>query len=115
MRTTILCLINTLLMVTGQILFKIGSRGRQLSSIKDVISMMFSPVILLALCVYAGTTVLWLFILSKTELSFAYPIQALAFPIVLIVSALLFHESIPINRWTGVAIVFAGVYIAIYK
>lgn len=115
MRLTVLCLINTALMVTGQILFKIGSRGRTLASVKDILVMMFSPVILLALCIYAGTTVLWLFILNKAELSFAYPIQALAFPAVLLISSLIFHENIPLNRWLGVGIIFLGVYIAIYK
>ena len=115
MKMTLLCLLNTSLMVLGQILFKLGSRGQNLDSFKAIIKMMFSPVVLLALCVYGGTTVLWLYILSKVEISFAYPIQALAFPLVLIISAVLFHETIPINRWIGVLIIFLGVYIAIYQ
>ena len=115
MRDIILCLINTLLMVCGQMLFKLGSNGKTISSISDVISMIFSPIILLALALYGCTTILWLYILSRVKLSFAYPIQALAFPIVLIASSLVFHEEIPINRWVGVFVIFVGVYIAIFK
>lgn len=110
-----LCLLNTLMMVIGQILFKIGSRGKALNSVSSILKMLFSPVIILALFVYAVTTVLWLFILSKVDISFAYPIQALAFPIVLIVSAWIFHEIIPLNRWVGVVIIFIGICVAIYK
>ena len=89
MKMTLLCLLNTGLMVTGQILFKVGSQGKTLSSISDMVRLMFSPVVLVALCLYAGTTMLWLYILSKVDISFAYPIQALAFPVVMIVSAFL--------------------------
>ena len=113
--TTILCLLNTLLMVIGQTLFKIGSNGKQLDSLRNIIKVMLSPVILLALTIYAVTTVLWLYILSKTEISFAYPIQALAFPLVLVISSIIFHEQIPLNRWAGVALIFIGVYITVLQ
>lgn len=115
MKDIFLCLINTLLMVCGQILFKLGSTGKTISKATDIISLLFSPIILLALAVYGLTTLLWLYILSRVKISYAYPIQALAFPIVLIVSALIFHEEIPINRWLGVAIIVIGVYVAIFR
>ena len=98
MKMLILCLVNTLMMVCGQILFKIGSNGKEITSLIDMIRLMFSPVVLIALCLYAGTTMLWLYILSKVDISFAYPIQALAFPVVMIVSAFIFHEQIPMLR-----------------
>lgn len=115
MKDTLLCLINTLMLVCGQMLFKLGSNGKKISNVSDILSLLFSPVILAALTLYGITTLLWLYILSKVKLSFAYPIQALAFPIVLIASTLLFHEKIPLNRWVGVGVIVAGVYIAIYK
>lgn len=115
MKTTLLCLLNTALMVAGQVLFKIGSNGKSLSSIGDMIKLMFSPVVLLALCLYAGTTMLWLYILSKTDISFAYPIQALAFPVVLILSSFLFHEQVGLNRWIGVIVILVGVVITVHK
>lgn len=86
-----------------------------MDSISSIVSTMFSPIILSALCLYAGTTVLWLYILSKMKISEAYPIQALAFPLVLIASSLLFKEVIPWNRWVGVLIIFIGVYISAFK
>nr|WP_288826275.1 EamA family transporter [uncultured Clostridium sp.] len=111
----LLCLLNTLMMVFGQLLFKIGSKGKRLDSLKEIILTMLNPVILSALCLYAATTVLWLYILSRTKISEAYPIQALAFPLVLIASSVLFKETVPCNRWIGVFIIFMGVYISVYK
>lgn len=115
MKNIVLCLINVCMMALGQLLFKLGSNGKTLSSFSDILSLLFSPVILLALAVYGCTTILWLYILSKVKISFAYPIQALAFPIVLILSSLIFREEIPLNRWIGVAIIVLGTYIAIFK
>ncbi|WP_373155649.1 EamA family transporter [Clostridium sp. AUH-JLR23] len=115
MKMLILCLVNTLMMVCGQILFKIGSNGKEITSLIDMIRLMFSPIVLIALCLYAGTTMLWLYILSKVDISFAYPIQALAFPVVMIVSAFIFHEQIPMLRWVGVIIIFIGVLLVVQK
>lgn len=115
MKTMLLCLLNTALMVAGQVLFKLGSHGKELGSLMDMIKLLFSPIVLVALCLYGATTMLWLYILSKTDISFAYPIQALAFPVVLILSSLIFHETVGINRWIGVLVIVAGVYITVYK
>lgn len=115
MSITLLCLLNTTLMVTGQILFKIGSQGKSLSSIMDMVKLMFSPVVMIALVLYACTTMLWLYILSKADISFAYPIQALAFPIVMLISAFMFHEHIPMLRWVGVIVIFIGVLLVVQK
>lgn len=112
MKMTLLCLLNTLLMAAGQTLFKIGSSGKTLSSVWDIIKLFFSPVVFLALCLYAATTGLWLYILSKVPISYAYPIQALAYPIVLIVALLLFKESVTPMKWLGVAIIVCGVAVA---
>lgn len=115
MKTILLCLLNTGLMVVGQVLFKLGSNGKDMSGVDKILHVMFSPIILCALFLYACTTVLWLYILSKVEISYAYPFQALAFPVVLIISSLLFHEAISLNRWIGVIIIFLGVYIAVMR
>lgn len=112
MKMTLLCLLNTLLMATGQMLFKYGSSGKEISSIFDIVKLFFSPIVFVALCLYAATTGLWLYILSRTPMSHAYPIQALAFPVVLLASMVFFHESITTAKWIGVIIIVCGVFVA---
>ena len=112
MKMTLLCFLNTLMMATGQMLFKAGSAGKSRGSVLDIIKLFFSPIVFVALCLYAATTGLWLFILSKVPMSHAYPIQALAFPIVLLASMFFFKETISPMKWLGVAIIVCGVFVA---
>lgn len=112
MKMTLLCLLNTCLMATGQMLFKVGSTGKNIASILDIIKLFFTPIVFVALCLYAATTGLWLYILSRTPISHAYPIQALAFPLVLLVSMIFFHEQVSSVKWIGIAIIVCGVFIA---
>lgn len=111
----LLCVLNAALLACGQLLFKIGSNGKQLSGINDIISLLFTPVILCALTLYACTTLLWMFLLSKIDLSKAYPIQVLAFPLVMLLSSILLKENIPFIRWIGMGIVIIGVNILMIK
>lgn len=112
MKMTALCLLNTMLMATGQMLFKTGSAGRENSSMIDIIKLFFTPIVFFALCLYAATTGLWLFILSRTPMSHAYPIQALAYPLVLGASAIFFNEQITPLKWLGIVIIVCGVFVA---
>ncbi|MDD3346474.1 EamA family transporter [Oscillibacter sp.] len=112
MKMTLLCLLNTCLMATGQMLFKVGSGGKELHGVVDIIRLFFTPVVLVALCLYAATTGLWLYILSRMPISHAYPIQALAFPLVLLASMVFFHEQISVTKWIGIAVIVCGVFIA---
>lgn len=100
------------MLALGQILFKYGSTGKEIGSIFDIIKLFFSPVIFVGLILYACTTGLWLYILSKIPLSFAYPIQALAFPIVLVISTFLFKENISVSKFIGVCFICFGVFVA---
>jgi multidrug transporter EmrE-like cation transporter len=61
------------------------------------------------LIVYGLSAVCWLWVLSRAQLSFAYPILSLTFPIVVGLSAVLFSEFISPMRWTGVGLIVVGV------
>jgi drug/metabolite transporter (DMT)-like permease len=97
------------LLVVGQLLFKIGMKDKTFTSFVSIIKTMLSPVIMVGLALYAGTTVLWLYILSKVPISRAHPIQALAYPAVMILASFMFGETIPPIRWAGIAVVLVGV------
>lgn len=114
-KNLLLCILNMLLMSLGQLLFKIGCRGKTLDSLQSMIHLIFSPVVLLALFVYAGSTVLWMYILSKMEISYAYPIQSMAVPLVVVISCFIFKEPVPINRWIGLIVVVIGVNLVVMK
>ncbi len=60
-------------------------------------------------CLYGLNTVLMVFALRDGELSILYPIIALTYVWVTILSVLFFHESLNPLKLAGVAIVVAGV------
>ncbi len=115
MNYILLTLLSTVLMAIGQLLFKYGSTGKEFDSLINIIKIMLSPPIFIALCIYAVNTVLWTYILSKVDISKAYPIQSLTFAIVMIAAAILFKEQIPMNRWVGVGIIILGVFVTTVK
>ena len=104
-----LTVLNSLLMVTGQTFWKAGMIGKNINNFFDILLVMFSPLIVCGLMVYIIATFLWLYILSKAELSYVYPIQSLAFPFALFVAAFLFKETITLNRLIGTAVICIGV------
>src|SRR5882762_4426832 len=54
----------------------------------------------------------WLAAMTKFELSYAYPFMSLAFVLVLILSAVLFHETVSMPKVLGVALVVSGIIVA---
>lgn len=107
-----LCLFNVVLVVSAQLMLRHSTGGMEITSVSNLVRLAISPLVLLALLIYGASFIFWLYILARMPLSFAYPIQALAFPLVVFLSMLLFQETIPINRWVGVSIIIIGTVIA---
>ncbi|MEJ9211813.1 EamA family transporter [Bacillus smithii] len=106
----VLILVNTLILVSGQFLWKYGmmKSGQSFSSLLGILKLLLSPYILTGLILYGAATVLWLFILSKVPLSVAYPIQSLAYVFALIGAYFLFGETLTSWKIAGVLLIVAG-------
>ena len=107
----LLILLNTLILVSGQFLWKIGMTNRSVSfdSIGAIFRVMISPYILSGLFLYGMATVLWLFILTKVPLSVAYPIQSIAYILAVFGAYFFFQEEITLWKVIGVILIMAGV------
>lgn len=106
---------NIVLLVTGQTVWKIGLERTGGLRLENLFSVLFSPLILLGIGIYGVATVLWLYVLSRLPISLAYPLQSLAFVLALVIAMVLFKESIPPNRWIGVAIILTGITVLSWK
>jgi len=67
-----------------------------------------SPGVWLGLGIYAASVLLWLWILSKTELSGAYPFVGVSFLITMAIGGLVLHESISPLRVVGTLLIAIG-------
>lgn len=71
----------------------------------------FNPYVLTGLCCYLLSVVIWLLILSRVEVSYAYPLLSVGYVVTALAGWLLFDESINLARWTGIAVICGGVWL----
>jgi len=109
MHIILLSILNSLLLVAGQLLWKAGMEGKEFNSIERIIKIMFSPLILSGIFIYVLTTFLWLYILSKADISYAYPLTSMVHIIMLFCAIFIFKEQVFATRWIGVILITAGV------
>jgi Membrane transporters of cations and cationic drugs len=117
-RTVLLALSAPAIGTVGQLLLKYVMKGvgplglTQLGSpARIIVALLTNPLFLLAAALYALGFVIWLIVLSKMDLSLAYPILALSYFLVPLLSWLLFGEQISVLRWFGIAIICLGVVV----
>ncbi len=99
-------LLSVVLNAAGQVLFKSAYAAQPEASLFSILPRLE---IWGGFIVSGLSAVCWLWVLSRAQLSFAYPILSLAFPIVVGLSAVLFSEFISPMRWTGVGLIVVGV------
>ena len=96
----------TILGAAAQVLMKIGL-GHPVQS--GLLGYVTSLPLLAGYCLYGLNTVLLVFALRDGELSILYPIIALTYVWVTILSVVLFHETMNFFKVAGVAVVVIGV------
>jgi len=104
-----LIFINIVTLVAGQTLFKLGFNKLGAFSLHTLVPAFLSPFILAGLALYVIATLLWFAILSRVQLSIAYPLQSLAYVLGLIVSVTILHERVTLLNWVGTGVILIGV------
>lgn len=89
----------------GQLLFRVGARGRE--SLVEF----FNLPILAGLVLYALGTMIWIFVLSREALVDVYAFTALTFVVVYFGSIFILHEHFNIENGVGVLLVLFGLYL----
>jgi drug/metabolite transporter (DMT)-like permease len=110
-----LLLLNIILLLAGQTLWKLGIEQMGGFHLHNAIPVMTSPLIVSGCVLYGIATALWLAVLSRLPLSIAYPMQSLAYVFGLLLAWLIFGEAVPPNRWIGAGIILAGVFVVAVK
>lgn len=65
----------------------------------------------LAMSCYALSIIIWMAVLSKVEVSFAYPFLSIGYVVAAIAGYCLFNESISITRIMGILVICIGVFL----
>jgi len=106
-----LLLIAIALGAVGQLLLKAGvaSIGEGASAALILKSIPTTPLILLGFLCYGVSSMFYLVCLSKLNLSYAYPMIALSYVIVAVLSWKYFGEGLPAARIVGIIVIIIGV------
>jgi len=108
-RTTLALLTCVMAIAGGQLLFKHAANlGRASGSL---ISLKFLLVLGVAVSLYGGATLLWVWALQFTQLSRTYPLMALSFVIVPVGSWYFFGKPITIGYGIGVLMLLGGLIV----
>lgn len=67
------------------------------------------PFIWGGLALFAISAVVWMIVLSRVSLSFAYPFAALTYAIILFFDRVVLKEPVPGLRWLGVLFIMGGI------
>jgi multidrug transporter EmrE-like cation transporter len=112
----ILILVCVFLGVAGELLFKTGAinlKNVDLTAspgtFSSILAILRNPVIIMGFVCYGIASVLWIIVLSRLDLSFAYPIYALMFALIPLAAFIVFREQIPVGRWVGILLIVMGV------
>lgn len=116
----LLIIFNIFLISIAQLLLKQGSNvlSNAPSSNSIVISLinkLLDPYILLGALTYFFSFTLWIYILSKNNVSFAYPLMSLSYVLVMVLSAYFFKEEVVPYQWFGVLLIISGTAFIFYK
>jgi multidrug transporter EmrE-like cation transporter len=107
---------SVLLNALAQILLKAGMKNFSNIDLKNnviqtVMSIAINPYIICGFISYGISILLWLWVLSKVDVSYAYPFQALGYIVVTILAWLLFQENINLTRIIALIFITLGLII----
>jgi len=114
-KTMIVALISIGLLVAGQTLLKYGltraggvsfASGNIMQGLRVIFT---SPYLIMGFVAYGISALLWLDVLSKLDISYAFPLVSLTYVITLFVGRFLFHETVTWSRVVGVLVIIGGV------
>jgi len=111
-----LILAGVTLNALAQLSLKQGMRtiGHFSFSLKNVIPIAlqasFNVYIILGMSCYVLSVVLWLLVLSRVDVSYAYPLLSVGYIIAAIAGKVFFDEALGFDRITGILIICIGVY-----
>jgi multidrug transporter EmrE-like cation transporter len=67
--------------------------------------------IIMGMCCYVLSVVVWMMVLSRVEVSLAYPLSSLGYVLVALAAYVIFGESISAMRMAGIFVVIFGVFL----
>ena len=113
---TSLILIAVSGVISGQLCLKLGmskigkiDKSNLQKAGRLMLNVLSEPKVIWGLFFYISSSVLWVYILSLTDLSYAFPFLSIAYVGVPTMASIILKEKIPLKRWLGIFLVVVGI------
>jgi multidrug transporter EmrE-like cation transporter len=91
-------------------MLQIGGISFEVGALRQVLPVMFKNGFLwLSVLCYGASLILWMIVLSRVEVSFAYAFSSLGYTLVAVMGVFFLGEHISITRIAGIAVVCLGI------
>lgn len=109
-----LILASVFLGAIGQVMVKYGATSLQLNFagkylVQSIFSILRNLPVMCGIVSYGVSFLLWIKVLSKVELSYAYPMVSMGYILIMFFSYFIFKENISFTRLLGVVFIIIGV------
>jgi drug/metabolite transporter (DMT)-like permease len=112
-RSLLIALLSIFLGATGQFLFRLGMLSYGSVTAENVWRQLFgiitTPAIFFGFVCFGISSILWLVIISRWELSYAYPMVALGYVIAIFYGAFFLQEAITFPKILGSGLILLGI------
>lgn len=110
LRLLLLIGVSIVLSSAAQLILKLGTTGAaaQRGAAAELVTMLTSPLVLLGLAMYGFAALLWLFVLARAEVSFAYPFVGVGFVVTMVAGYMLLDEPVTLSRTCGTLLIALG-------
>lgn len=105
LKIVLLTALSAFLGSIGQVEFKKGSEGLRF----DIQALLTNYHLLAGLFIYALSTLIYIYALSKGRLSIIYPIIATSYIWTTLFAWILLKEPVNLTNWTGITLILLGV------
>lgn len=106
-------LFSILLGATGQFLFRLGMLHYGIVTVtgiwRQLGSIMLTPAIFLGFSCFGVSSILWLVVISRWQLSYAYPLVALGYVLAILYGTCLLHENLTLPKILGSCLILVGI------
>ena len=113
----ILVFINCIMLVLGEVWWKIGLTQQPLNgfNVSDFIKVILNKYIIAGMLIYVAATVFWFYILEANDFNKVYPMQSMCYIISLFLRYWILKEPLTIRSIIGSIVIVIGVFILAFK
>lgn len=117
MKNFLLIFTSVLIAVLGQLSMKYGiSRANLVPGLGEIssvysyfVSAFTNPFVLMGFLLYGLSSLFWLIVLGRVELSYAYPLVSMGYVLAVFFSWVIFREHVSVLRIVGLVVICIGV------